>query len=56
MNSFLIDVIFTYLMFRFFIRKKRVKIEEPRIQALENQLLQLSQEIEILKMELWVRR
>jgi hypothetical protein len=56
MNTFLIDGLVTYLIFRFFIRRKKVAPQDPRIDALENQLEALAKEVEILKMELWVRK
>jgi len=56
MNTFLIDGLVTYLIFRFFIRRKKVAVQYPRIDALEHQLEALQKEVEILKLELWVRK
>ena len=56
MNSFFIDGLVTYLIFRFFIRKKKAAFQDPRIDALEHQLEALQKEVEILKLELWVRK
>jgi len=56
MNSFFMDGLVTYLIFRFFTRKKKVAVQDPRIDALEHQLEALQKEVEILKLELWVRK
>jgi hypothetical protein len=56
MNTFLIDGLVTYLIFRFFIRRKKAALQDPRIDALEHQLEAMAKEVEILKMELWVRK